>query len=174
VSGPKIQIVAEKLRILRAEGRKLFASSGYRIFRSDDGGSLWELDGEVTRLSPIHYLSSKHLRLEQIFRSGVFDVLSLPGGERVAACKGMIARAGCGSGAYVPVFRFPRGSRPLNLCLDPDGTVYWGEYFLNLRRREPVKIYASRDSGLNWEVAYEFRAGEICHVHRIFHDPYDG
>lgn len=174
MNAPEIQVVAENRRILRAEGKTLFASSGYRIMRSDDGGSVWELDGEVKNLSPVNCLSSRSPLLEQIIRGGVFDVLSLPGGERVAVCKGMIARAGCGSRTYVPVFRFSRGSRPLNLCLEPGGTIYWGEYFLNLRRREPVRIYASRDAGLNWEVAYEFRAGEVCHVHRIFHDPYDG
>ena len=49
--------------------------------------------------------------------------------------------------------------------------IYMGEYGRNPRRR-PVPIHRSRDGGRSWEVAYEFAAGSIRHVHGIFADPY--
>ena len=49
--------------------------------------------------------------------------------------------------------------------------IYLGEYGRN-PRRWPVPIYRSRDDGRSWEVAYEFAAGSIRHVHGVFRDPY--
>ena len=64
-----------------------------------------------------------------------------------------------------------RGSRPLNLCLAPDGRLYFGEYFDN-PGRAAVQIYGSEDGGRSWEVAYTFAAGAVRHVHRVAWDPF--
>jgi len=83
----------------------------------------------------------------------------------------MIMRAEPGSSTYRCVLRVDKGSRPLNLCHGKNGEIYWGEYFLNLRRSQPVRIFASKDKGRNWEAIYTFPKGKICHVHRIVYDP---
>lgn len=64
-----------------------------------------------------------------------------------------------------------KGSRPMNLCQSDDGTIYWGEYFNN-HKKEPVRIFQSKDDGITWNVAYTFSEGEIEHIHGIFKDPY--
>ena len=51
--------------------------------------------------------------------------------------------------------------------------IYLGEYGRNPQRRA-VPIHCSRDGGRSWDVAYEFAAGSIRHVHGVFHDPYTG
>ena len=66
-----------------------------------------------------------------------------------------------------------KGSRPMNLCQADDGTIYYGEYCFNPDRK-PMRIYQSKDNGDTWTVAYEFRDGEINHIHGIFNDPYTG
>lgn len=66
-----------------------------------------------------------------------------------------------------------KGSRPMNLCQGPDGTIYYGEYCYNPQRK-PMNIYCSKDNGDTWEVAYTFEQGEINHIHGIFNDPYTG
>jgi len=58
----------------------------------------------------------------------------------------------------------------LNLCHGKNGEIYWGEYFLNLRRSEPVRIFGSKDKGKSSEDVYTFPKGAICHVHRIVYD----
>jgi len=66
-----------------------------------------------------------------------------------------------------------KGSRPMNLCQGSDGSIYYGEYCYNPDRK-PMSIYQSKDNGDTWTVAYEFKAGEINHIHGIFNDPYTG
>lgn len=69
--------------------------------------------------------------------------------------------------------RIERGSRPMNLCQDSDGTIYFGEYFFN-PERTPVRIFKSSDNGKTWDVACSFKNGEINHIHGIFKDKYTG
>lgn len=66
-----------------------------------------------------------------------------------------------------------RGSRPMNLCCDTDGVIYYGEYFFN-PDRVPVNIICSRDKGVTWEIAFNFGKNEINHIHGIFNDKYTG
>lgn len=67
--------------------------------------------------------------------------------------------------------KIKRGSRPMNLCQDSDGSIYFGEYFFNPNREE-VNIFKSIDSGKSWAIAYTFKAGEINHIHGIYKDNY--
>ena len=52
-----------------------------------------------------------------------------------------------------------------------DGTILLGEYFRN-KDRTNIHIYASKDNGRNWQVAFDFQPGQIRHVHAIQQDPY--
>lgn len=52
-----------------------------------------------------------------------------------------------------------------------DGTLLFGEYFMN-RDRTNVRLYASKDNGRSWRVAHKFPPGQIRHVHAIQQDPY--
>lgn len=64
-----------------------------------------------------------------------------------------------------------RGSRPLNLCRDAEGNIFYGEYFSNLACA-PVSIMVSRDNGTTWSEAYRFPEGAVNHIHGIFRDPF--
>lgn len=55
---------------------------------------------------------------------------------------------------------------------DPQGRVHFGEYFRNPERR-PVRIFRLSPELNHWEIAYEFSAGRIRHVHGVFRDPFD-
>ena len=66
-----------------------------------------------------------------------------------------------------------KGSRPMNLCQVHDGTIYYGEYCYNPDRKT-MRIFQSKDNGNTWTVVYEFKEGEINHIHGIFNDPYTG
>ncbi len=52
-------------------------------------------------------------------------------------------------------------------------SLFVGEYFRN-RKRQHVRIYKSKNSGLTWEIAHEFRPGIIRHIHALKVDPHTG
>ncbi len=169
VNNSSIEIVGKGLTVLRMAGGKIYAGRGYNIYVSEDNGKTWDLDGRAVA-GLIRRAAGKIDFLRRITRGGVATVLPLSDGARLCVISGALLRAETGSKVYRPVFRFAKGSRPLNLCLAPDGSIYWGEYFLNLRRSEPVNIYSSEDGGKTWKVAYTFTRGSICHVHRVIYD----
>lgn len=51
------------------------------------------------------------------------------------------------------------------------GALYFGEYFMN-PSRVPVRIHRLRPGGATTEIAYEFAAGKIRHVHGVHRDPF--
>jgi hypothetical protein len=158
--------------IHRVEGQVIYASQGARIFRSENGGAIWKEDGALGMPAWLTRVAAFAL-LKRMTRGGIFSILPLGDGARLCIAHKMILLAEPGSSVYRISKHIPKGSRPLNLCLTPNGNIYWGEYFLNLRRSEPVRIFCSKDEGRNWEVVHTFPKGSICHVHRIVHDPYD-
>jgi hypothetical protein len=158
--------------IHKVEGEAIYASRGYEIICSRDGGKNWNVDG-VARVPWWRRNLDSIALFRRVSRGGVAYVLPQKDGGRLCVLAGMIARAETGSSEYRCVFRFSKGSRPLNLCQDENGSIYWGEYFLNLRRTEPVRIFGSRDGGKSWDVVWTFSKGTICHVHQVVHDPHD-
>jgi hypothetical protein len=53
----------------------------------------------------------------------------------------------------------------------PSGALYFGEYFMN-PSRGAVRIHRIRSNALATEVAYEFPAGQIRHIHGVHRDPF--
>ena len=163
--------VQEGMTIHRADGDTLVASRGYRIMKSFNSGRYWELDGMVKVPGWRKVLEAFPLG-RQISRGGVLGVWPLNDGSRLALAARRIMRAEVGSPEYGQVFALPRGSRPLNLCRVPTGKIYFGEYFLNLRRAHAVRVYGSSDQGRTWEPIHTFPRGAIAHIHRIVYDPF--
>ena len=58
------------------------------------------------------------------------------------------------------------------ICEDERGWSYVGEYFMN-PNRGPVRIWRLDSALEHFEVAHEFPAGSIRHVHGIYRDPYE-
>lgn len=159
------------MTVHRVDGEVMLASSGYRLLRSLDGGKTWQEDGRAPVPRWRRIIDSVRL-LRRISRGGVAGVFPQADGSRLCIVPKMMMRAEAGSAEYRCVFRFDRGSRPLNLCRTKDGKIYWGEYFLNLRRSQPVRIFCSKDGGRSWGIVYTFPRGRICHVHRVVYDPF--
>jgi len=62
---------------------------------------------------------------------------------------------------------------PLSLTEDSQGRILCGEYWSNNSRRG-VRVLASADKGKSYESVFEFKPGEIRHIHSISEDEYDG
>jgi len=168
----EVRPIQEKMTILRAEGEALWASRGYRLYRSVDGGESWLAEGE-TPVSFWRRTIERSPLLRRMSRGGISGIRPQEDGSRLCVAAGMIFRAEADSVEYRPVFRVPKGFRPLNLGQGPLGRIYWGEYFLNVRRKSPARIFGSKDGGKSWNLAYTFPAGSVCHIHRVIFDPYE-
>jgi len=168
----EIREIQKGVTIHRTEGEVLWASRGMEVCRSQDGGKSWQEDGYVSTAGWRRVVDPFPL-MRRMSRGGIFGIWPQSDGARICVGPKMILRAGAGSSEYRCVFSFPRGSRPLNLCQGKDGRIYWGEYFLNLTRSAPVRIFGSTNGGQEWEVVYTFPKGSVCHVHRIVYDPYE-
>jgi hypothetical protein len=72
-----------------------------------------------------------------------------------------------------PLFRI-QGDSVLHggIAEDPEGWVYFGEYFMN-QGRGPVCVWRLSPDLSRWERAHTFPAGRIRHVHGVYRDPYD-
>jgi len=61
---------------------------------------------------------------------------------------------------------------PMTITADSQGRILWGEYWGNAERRE-VHLFVSNDKGRSYEPFFEFKAGDIKHVHNIIEDVSD-
>lgn len=106
----------------------------------------------------------------RIGRLGFHSVKEFRGGY-IGIQKGKIVHKAKLSSVFENVFSNFRGSRPLNICIGPkDENIYFGEYFSN-SKRSAVKIFHSANLKF-WNIAYEFEASLIRHVHGIFYDQF--
>ena len=65
-------------------------------------------------------------------------------------------------------FRVPRGGCGLR----PNGDIFFGEYFPNMKREQSVNVYRLPNGTNRAEVVKVFAAGEIRHVHSVRFDPF--
>jgi hypothetical protein len=154
-----------------ADGR-LFVYRHHQIQVSHGQGLAWQ---SVARFEAglDRQLLGRFRLSQRLFRLGVQDMALLADGAIVCIAKGMIYRAEPSEGILRGTCRVARGSRPLFLCHIGNNTLFWGEYFGNVKR-EALHIYGSDDGGRHFEPVYTFPAGSIRHVHGLFYDPYGG
>lgn len=157
------------LRYLYVSDELILATSGYKIFRKSKSGQKWTdcafiRDG-INSFFSILSLSRRLTRAEIIKYNHLRN-----GSELCIARKGLFLRQNSEK-EFRKVFNVIRGSRPMNICEDVDGTLYFGEYFANMEKKA-VHIYRSTDSGNTWDICYTFPEGNINHIHGIFLDHY--
>lgn len=151
------------------DGRTLYASRGLTLLASDDHGeSFRRVAG--TDVGLLRRGMSRVRLFARIGRLGFHGLRPLPSGAFVGVVRACLVRRDEDGGPFRPVFRLPRGSRPLGLCVHPHSGIYFGEYFSN-PRREAVRVFGSED-GSRWSPVHTFPAGRIRHVHGLVHDPY--
>lgn len=115
--------------------------------------------------------TSRFFLLRRLLRAEVTGLYTMKDGSEIVVAKKGLYRKRVGSNHYELCFAMPRGSKPLNLCLLPNGNVFFGEYFQNMQK-QAVNIYGSKDNGESWQVVYTFKEGSINHVHGVFYDKY--
>ncbi|AZJ35037.1 hypothetical protein D6T69_05675 [Tenacibaculum singaporense] len=59
-----------------------------------------------------------------------------------------------------------------SMCRTKEGNLFFGEYGNN-GDRKPVNIYKSSNNGISWELIYQFKSGEVKHIHGCYYDPFE-
>lgn len=114
---------------------------------------------------------SKFFIIRRLLRSEITCLYVLSDNSMIAVAKKGLFRRNSDGGDFHKKFSIPRGSKPLNLCVHPNGHIYFGEYFQNINK-DSVNIYGSVDNGVTWKIVYAFEAGNINHIHGLFYDKY--
>jgi hypothetical protein len=159
----------KNLRILEVNTDCLIAASGYKLYKLIGGKQQY-----ISKLNdPKYSIISNFKLLSRFFRAEIHFYKTLGNHSGICIAKKGIFLENKLTGKFEKVFHVMRGSRPLNICEDNEGTLYFGEYFDN-KNRDKVDIYASFNGGKKWEVIYTFSPGSIRHIHGIQIDPYTG
>ena len=157
-----------KAKILYCTANALLLSKGYKVFEC-----LSDCSSKDKKFS-VHDMYSRFSMLavaRRLLRIEITGLYVLHDNTMIVIAKKAIFKCAYGGSDCYKVFALHRGSRPLNLCILPNGHIFFGEYFQNMKK-EAVNIYGSDDNGDTWSVVYTFDAGNINHVHGLFYDKY--
>lgn len=156
-------------KILLVKDGGYIYSKGYRLFEYDDavGKSTW-----IGTIPDRRYgLLAKLSLTRRFFRAEITGLYELNDGSLIAIAKKGLFKKAAGLSRFNNCFSVPRGSRPLNLCILPNGHIFFGEYFMNMEKKS-VNVYHSVNGGESWSIAYTFAEGNINHIHGLFYDKY--
>lgn len=156
-------------RLLYVTEDGLVASEGYALYRYIFADRMWRKYATVDDRKNAFFSCTGLTR--RLTRSEITKYYQLKNGIELCIARKGIFRKEMGSDVFNKTFNVVRGSRPINICEDVDGKLYFGEYFANMEKAA-VNIYCSEDSGQTWNVCYTFPDGNINHIHGIYMDPF--
>ncbi|HID54379.1 MAG TPA: hypothetical protein EYP41_20370 [Anaerolineae bacterium] len=166
---PEIKLYRRNLMLHWISADDWYASRGYKLWRSSDQGKTWVGVADLQ-----HKWAQGAARLPlaaQIGRLGIHNFLGLTTDVSLCIADGVVWRSVDRGMTFAPLFSEFHGRRPLRhgFCLDGDGRVYLGEYWVN-EAREAVRLWRSEDNGASWQVVHEWPAGAIRHIHFVQFD----
>lgn len=156
-------------KIISVSEDYVIAVKGYSFYRKEIAKGKWEKYASVS--DGINSLFTMFPLTRRLTRAEITKHYVLRSGTELCIARKGLFRKATNSSFFEKTFNVIRGSRPMFLCEDTDGSVYFGEYFQNMGKL-PVHIYCSKDDGLTWYVVYTFSEGNINHVHGVFMDPF--
>jgi len=150
------------------DGKRLWVSHGRRIVCIEDG--VRQLLGTLPFVLPRDLFGFPRLA-QRAMRADKCNVLPTGPGKLLAVRANRVYAVIDGSVKHLFDIQ---GDCVLNggIGVDNEGWAYLGEYFMNARRG-PVRIWRVSPDLNRHEVAYEFPAGQVRHVHGVFRDPFD-
>jgi hypothetical protein len=156
---------------LFVNGVEMILAKGYKLFRYNIETKKATSFSHLVDPKNSFFASFKYTR--RIFRAEITHLYHFQNDTWICIAKKGLFRYNKASGLFEKCCDIEKGSRPMNLCQGGDGTIYYGEYCYN-PERNPMRIFQSKNNGDTWTVAYEFKKGEVNHIHGIFNDPYTG
>lgn len=119
------------------------------------------------------FLSSFRLS-RQLLRLGIHHLLPLNNGGFLVVLKRKTLVLDQ-DGRIVNIFSGYRGNKPghRGVCVTPDGTIFFGEYTINIHNDNPTSLYRSQDNGLSFQNILTFAKDEVRHIHFVQWDKYE-
>lgn len=161
----------EQFIVLVVNSGDWVVAEGYKLYHYNPQIGKKTFFSQLTDNKNGLYSSCRLIR--RLFRAEITHLYHFANDTWMCIAKKGLFRYNKENGLFEKCCDIEKGSRPMNLCQAPNGTIYYGEYCYNPERK-PMRIFQSKDNGDNWSVAYEFKKGEINHIHGIFNDPYTG
>ncbi len=159
----------KRIKMLYVDTEHIVACKGYKLYKKKKGDKCWERYSKICDC--VNTFFSYFPLLRRLTRAEITKYYHLKDGTELCIARKGIFKLNRETGIFKKCFHVIRGSRPLNLCIDNEGKIFFGEYFMNMEKKE-VHIYCSEDNGETWNVVYTFEKGNINHIHGIFKDPY--
>ncbi len=159
----------KQIKVLEVYDEYFVGVKGYKLYKYTFATKKYECIGRVKDCK--YSLFARFKLTRRFFRAEVNNLYRLSNGDSLLIAKKAIFKCRKGERDFVPCCKILRGSRPLNLCITPQGKIFFGEYFANMGK-EAVNVYCSEDNGDTWRIVYTFPAGNINHIHGIFWDDY--
>jgi len=159
----------KNIKIVEVGEDYLIGVKGYCLYKYLFNNNKWIYFSKVKDIK--YSLLSNFSLLRRLFRAEITNLYSLSDGSQLCIAKKGIFRKSKGKNIFERCFKIYRGSRPLNICIDENENLFFGEYFQN-KNREDVHIYFSSDKGISWGKIFTFSSGKIRHIHAGQHDPF--
>jgi hypothetical protein len=159
-----------KGRALYTEREKIWIAQGMKFFAIDYSGI------QVTKQ---YWIGSTQQRIaaynrvsRQLFREGIHHLVPLLNGDIFLTTKRK-AYTLDSSGQIKSTFSSFIGNKPAHqgVCVTPEGTLFFGEYSVNLDHKNTTTLYRSVDNGINFVPVLVFPKN-IRHIHFVKYDPY--
>lgn len=146
-------------------------AKGYRLYHYDPKTNRLKYFSKI--VGSRNGLLSRFSLTRRLFRAEITHLYHFQNDTWMCIARKALFRYNPKSKLFEKCCDIEKGSRPMNLCQAQDGTIYYGEYCYN-PESNPMRIFQSKDNGDTWSAVYEFKDGEINHIHGIFNDPYTG
>lgn len=148
----------------------LYIGRNYEILASRDNGQTWNRIGHLPLSSFRRAVQWSRLAC-RLIRHEVRALAHHPDGTFIAANREGVFYGRDGDGSFARS-RVTEGELtlmpPMRITVGPDGVVLFGEYGSGGGR--PVRIFASRDAGRNFELVHSLAKGEVLHIHNLVYD----
>jgi hypothetical protein len=171
---------AEGLVLQVEDGDDVWGTRGYSLYRSREGGPFHKVFTLRPRFGEAWGGFLATLRRRFGYQELV-ELLPVAADRVVAFAGGDVYRVDLTAGTQerVHTLRYfgrgqGRGVMAHGLTRDGRGALYYGEYPTHIGGAYTVRVWRSEDEGRSWQVAHEFPAGAVRHVHGVQWDPVGG